>query len=156
MNFARNNQNKTYPCRRARYHQPSAVTDKLQTVPCKYCKIELWTLYPCRRARYHQPSAVTDCSAQILQNWALNFLSCQSKFNDSDKLNMWQSNIASIKDKSVLVLTLARRGEVEGCYHNVSYHQFVTHSYLDCSNTCYNLLHSERFLCYILIKVSKL
>ena len=60
----------------------------------------------------------------------------------------WQSNIASIKDKSVQVLTQARRGEViDGCYHNVSYHQFVTHSYLDCSNTCYNLLHSERFLC---------
>ena len=42
---ARNNQNKTYPCRRARYHQPSAVKDKLQTVPHKYCKIELWTFY---------------------------------------------------------------------------------------------------------------
>ena len=125
---ARNNQNKTYPCRRARYHLPSPVKDKLQTVSHKYCKIELWTFY------------LVKVNLMIVIS----------------SMHMWQSNIASIKDKSVLVLTLARRGEVEGCYHNVSYHQFVTHSYLDCSNTCYNLLHSERFLCYILIKVSKL
>ena len=108
---------------RSRYHQPSAVRDKLQTVPYKYCKIELWTFYLVK----------------------VNLMTVISSLCDYKK---WQSNIASIKDKRVQVLTHARRGEVERCYHNVSYHQFVTHSYLDCSNTCYNLLHSERFLCF--------